>query len=323
MKKLIIIASLLMMILAGCSLPGNNTTKVLAPEEAKVKIEEFINLNLMQGDTKATIKEIVEEGDLYKITVSVGAQEITSYASLDGKRFFPQVMDIEEVKDAVNSDNNAANNNAAPASSPNVPKTEKPNVELFVMSHCPYGTQIEKGILPVLETLGDKIDFELKFCDYAMHDKIELDEQLNQYCIQKNENEKFLPYLTCFLEAGNTSDCLDKNGINKSKLSSCVKDTDNTFNVTKNYNDKSTWKGRYPGFGVYQADNTKYGVGGSPALIINGKTVGSARSADALLTSICAGFENPPEQCATELSTASPSAGFGVGTAGGSGGTCN
>ena len=29
-------------------------------------------------------------------------------------------------------------------------KLEKPIVEAFVMSHCPFGTQIEKGMLPVV-----------------------------------------------------------------------------------------------------------------------------------------------------------------------------
>ncbi|MBU3941884.1 MAG: hypothetical protein KKF74_03150, partial [Nanoarchaeota archaeon] len=49
-----------------------------------------------------------------------------------------------------------------------MPKKDKPEVELFVMSHCPYGTQIEKGMLPVARLLGDKIDFNIRFCSYAM-----------------------------------------------------------------------------------------------------------------------------------------------------------
>ena len=40
-------------------------------------------------------------------------------------------------------------------------KRAVPEVELFIMSHCPYGTQTMKGIVPVVELLGDKIDFEL------------------------------------------------------------------------------------------------------------------------------------------------------------------
>ena len=54
------------------------------------------------------------------------------------------------------------------------------------MSHCPYGTQMEKALLPVIETLGaNNVNFELKFNTYAMHDKVELDEQLTQYCVKK------------------------------------------------------------------------------------------------------------------------------------------
>ncbi len=59
------------------------------------------------------------------------------------------------------------------------------------MAYCPYGTQEEKGILPVVNTLNNKIDFKVKFCDYAMHGKQEIDEQLNQYCIETEQADKF------------------------------------------------------------------------------------------------------------------------------------
>jgi len=61
-----------------------------------------------------------------------------------------------------------------------------PRVELFVMSHCPYGLQVEKAILPAVKLLGDRIKFNVRFCNYAMHGKAEIDEELLQYCIQKN-----------------------------------------------------------------------------------------------------------------------------------------
>ena len=71
-------------------------------------------------------------------------------------------------------------------------KKEVPVVEAFVMSHCPYGTQFEKGFVKVWDVLGKKADFEVKFCDYAMHGKKEIDEQLLQYCIQEDSKAKFL-----------------------------------------------------------------------------------------------------------------------------------
>ena len=48
------------------------------------------------------------------------------------------------------------------STSTTVPKSDKPLVELFVMAYCPYGTQAEKGLIPVIELLGDKIDASIK-----------------------------------------------------------------------------------------------------------------------------------------------------------------
>ena len=203
-------------------------------------------------------------------------------------------------------------------------KNDKPIVELFVMSHCPYGTQIEKGILPVLKTLGDKIDFELKFCDYAMHKEKELDEQLRQYCIQSEEPTKLIDYLQCFLEADKSDECLKKSNVNISKLNACVLTYDTMYKVTENFNDKNTWKGNFPTFNVNKIDVDKYSVGGSPTLVLNGTTAKSSRDAAGLLATICSGFNNPPEECSAELSSETPSPGFGFGTTtGGDSASCN
>ncbi|MBN2015036.1 MAG: hypothetical protein JW778_07645 [Candidatus Altiarchaeota archaeon] len=191
-------------------------------------------------------------------------------------------------------------------------KLEKPVVELFVMSHCPYGTQMEKGILPVVELLKDKIDFTVKFCSYAMHGKTELDEQLTQYCIQKDFNDKYLSYLRCFLEAGKSAECVESTGVDKAALASCISAADTAYKVTEKYNDKNTWlSGYYPLFPVYDDDNERYGITGSPGLVINGVVARANRDPASLLEAICLGFENPPEECSQTLSSTTPSAGFG------------
>jgi len=190
-----------------------------------------------------------------------------------------------------------------------------PEVEVFVMSHCPYGTQIEKGILPVIELLGDKVDFELKFCDYAMHGEKELDEQLIQHCIQKEQEDKLLPYLKCFLEAGDGTTCLTELEIDQPQLDACVAATDAEFKVTENFGDQATYKGRFPTFNVNKEGVDKYGVAGSPTLIINGVKASSGRDSASLLNAICYGFEEKPEECSQTLSSASPSPGFGFSAA--------
>ncbi|MEA1963084.1 MAG: thioredoxin domain-containing protein [Patescibacteria group bacterium] len=318
MKKIIVLSLILALFTTGCSLTGADSPKILAPEEAKATAVDFINNNLMQPGSEISVKEISEDNNLYKIILNMSSgQEITSYLSRDGKLFFPQVMNIEEVTKETEQNKNQEEANKAAANT-DVPKTKKAKVELFVMSHCPYGTQIVKGIIPTIEALGDDVDFELKFCDYAMHGKKELDEQLTQHCIQKNEPEKLFEYLKCFLsEADATEKCLDSVRINRSKLTSCVNSTDAQYKVTELYNDKNTWtSGRFPQYNVNKADANKYGVKGSPGLVVNGVKISSARDSDSLLKTICSGYENAPTGCGAELSSTSPSPGFGYSATG-------
>ena len=299
--------------------------KTLTPEAAKQKTETYINENLMPSGSKVKITSIQEyEGELYQMKIDLGnGQVIDSYVSKDGKTFFPQSMDITgaaKTDDTANSETDASTEKAA--SGEVTKKSDKPVVELFIMSYCPYGTQIEKGIVPVVEALGNKIDFELKFVNYAMHGEKELKENLTQYCIQKESPKKLTSYLNCFLKDGDSASCLTAN---KLDVDSCVKSADKEFKVTENFTSKTGWQGSYPPFDTDKADNEKYGVQGSPTLIINGQEVSSSRDPQSLLTTICTAFNDKPEACSTQLSTTAPAAGFGTAAASdnGSAAQCN
>lgn len=300
--------------------PGKKMV-ILDEAQAKTSAETFINGFLMQGGGKAKVTEITEEYGLYKLKVDITSSVVDSYLTKDGKLFFPQALDIAQVSGTASGTPAAAGNTPAAAPVASVTnKNNKPVVELFVMSHCPFGTQIEKGMLPVLATLGNKIDFKLKFCSYIMHGEKEINESLLQYCIQKEQPEKLSTYLGCFLlDETQSAACLDKAGINKAKVTACVASTDTQFKVTENYKNKVGYQGSYPGFDVHKADNTKYGVGGSPTLVINGQEVSSGRDSNSLLKSICSAFTTAPKECQMVLSSDSPAPGFGSGTAAASG----
>lgn len=65
-------------------------------------------------------------------------------------------------------------------SSKNVPvfaaeKSDKPQLDFYVMSFCPYGNQIEEVIAPVAKLFGDKAVFQPRY----IFDKID---NLNDYC---------------------------------------------------------------------------------------------------------------------------------------------
>ncbi|KKR48772.1 MAG: hypothetical protein UT86_C0003G0101 [Candidatus Magasanikbacteria bacterium GW2011_GWC2_40_17] len=281
-------------------------------QEVEAKSTEFVNTELLQGQGSATVKVTGKEGDLYKLEVNYNGQKIDSFVSKDGKRFFPQSFEILKVTTANKSDNQPE---AQPATDNISQKTDKPTVELFVMSHCPYGVQMEKGILPVVKTLGDKIDFKIKFVDYAMHGEKELKEQLSQYCIQKEQSTKLLAYLDVFLKEGDSETSLSQAGVDKNKLQGCIQKTDKEFKVLDNFNNKVGFKGNYAGFEIFKTENEKYGVQGSPTLVINGTQSQSGRDSNSLLKSICSSFTNQPKECSTVLSSEAPSPGFGGGTA--------
>lgn len=290
-------------------------TKVLKQDEAKSRTENFVNNYLMQSGNKATVKDISEEYGLYKLKIDIVTDVVESYLSKDGKLFFPQALDIDKINNANSAAGaNTDNGNQAVKGAEVSQKSDKPSVKLFVMSYCPYGTQIEKGILPVIEALGNKINFELKFVDYAMHGEKELAENLTQYCIQKEQPEKLNTYLSCFLGDGDSAACLKSSGLNQTKIDSCITKADKEFKIMENYKNQTGYKGSYPGFDVDKSENTKYGVGGSPTLIINDQDISSNRDAASLLKTICSAFNNQPSECQTTLSSATPAPGFGFDT---------
>jgi hypothetical protein len=308
MVSTIVLAIALVVVLFMTS-RGGVTGNVISEDDASVKLLDFVNGQLA-GQGTATVVSTNKDGSLYEVVVDFQGEQIPVYITSDGKYIVPQPIPLDQ--DVLTQ---------TPPETPEVqeiPASVKPEVELFVMSHCPYGTQIEKGILPVVSALGDKIDFQIKFVDYAMHpSQGEVEEQLRQYCIQSEQNEKYLSYLQCFLGEGDSDVCLTEAKIDEKKLDACYKATDEQFDVIKNLEDKSGWvSGQFPQFNIHKAENGLYGVQGSPTLVINGVQAQSGRSPSALLATICSAFSEAPEECLTQLSSDSPSPGFGYGTSG-------
>ncbi len=299
-----IILAVLLAISVITLLTNSTPTTIVSSEEAGQNVLAFASA---QG-AEATIVNTSDSGSLYEIVLSIEGQNVPVYVTKDGKTLVPQPIPLE-IKETQTP------TQTTPTST-EIPKSNKPIVEAFIMSYCPYGTQIEKGLIPVVQALGDKIDFEIKFVYYAMHpSQGEVQEQLSQYCIQMEQKDKYLDYLTCFLEAGKSEECLNSANINKTKLEICTEKTDEEFNVLANLEDKSSWlSGRYPKFDIHKTENEKYQIGGSPTLIINGVKAEAGRDSISLLNAICASFETTPVECNTQFEAVSPTPGFGWST---------
>ncbi len=298
----VILLALIIGLVVGIYLP-NKKDKLSID---KTKVEDIINENLVRSKDRATVVGISSIGGVSKVDLNFNGKEDSLFVTNDGNLYLQKIMDLSEVKkaeDEAKSENIVKN------------KSDKPKVELFVMSYCPYGTQMEKGYLPVIKALGDKIDSKIKFVNYVMHGEKEAKENVLQYCIQKDEPEVFSSYLKCFLGKGegSTDSCLSENGLSMNKLNSCINDTMKDFNVEKDLSNKNDYlNGKYPRFGINNDENIKYGVKGSPTLVINGQEIkGAARNSSSILKTICSAFKVQPEECNTVLSSETQAPGFG------------
>ncbi len=252
-----------------------------------------------QGVQYSLEKASVER--VYRLDINAGGQKGEVYVTTDGKYILQKVAEIPETvqEDA------------------GIPKTDVPTVELFVMSYCPFGLQMEKAMLPVIDLLGDSINFSVHYVIYdrgqecmevngtrycSLHGNYELEEDIRQYCVGKIYGQDVLhKYLrdfafNCSYENQTCWESVAANlSLDRSAIESCVQEESQT--------------GEFLSSEV--SLNQKYGVTGSPTLVINGKVVRASRSPEAVKSLICSAFTNPPEECSQTLSAEQTSPGFG------------
>lgn len=301
---------------SGVSPTGYSTLSPLQASEKAIKwIESYFKATGVDANiTLLNASEI--EGGLYQFTVkissSMGENTYTYFVSRDGKYFIPHAISTENLLKA-EEENNLEKD---------IEKREKPEANLFIMSHCPFGVQFLKAYVQVMEVFKDKASLNINFVNYIMHGKKELDDNLVIYCIQKEQRDKLTKFIRCFVESGNSTKCISDVNIDKNKLNSCIAATDEKFNITKLYNNQSTWlNGRYPRFPIDDELVKKYNVRGSPTFVVNGREVRVTRSANAIKEVICSSFTNPPQECNFTMSTIVESPGFSpIGESSGSSG---
>ena len=289
------LATIVVGLLLIFSIVGTGSSVSVSEGVVKSNALDFLN-SKVEGEV--VLDSISNEGSYYELMITYDGNQIPVQVTLDGNYLMTGLVPIGEGVAAPSQP-------SAPSQPPppqDIPKSDKPVVELFVMTHCPFGTQAEKGYIPTILALGDKIDASVRFVHYFMHKNPgeEPDETPVQICIREEQSEKFNTYLKEFLVAGDSSVALEKAGVDETTLNDCIEN-------------------RYDDY--YAADSSlseSYGVGGSPTLVINGAIVQSGRSSDAYLQTICSAFNNAPAECETlELDSTSPSPGFGYGTTSG------
>ena len=281
---------------------GGTDKNTVAKDKIGQQTIDFIQKNLASKDTKFELKGVDENNGLYEIKFKVMNQEDTAYVTKNGKYLFFQPIDM------------------MPPAPKEITKSDKPNVDLYVMAFCPYGNQAEDTMSPVEQLLKSKANFNLHYIIYSnyssgypqycidkenkycsMHGIQEVHQDIRELCVTKYQPDK----LWDFIEAVNkqaTPENVDSKweniaqglGIDVAKIKTCQADEGNALldkEITlteQNYPVQDPSKHK-------NAETSK--IAGSPTLLINGMMFDGGRSTADYQKAICSAFNNAPEEC--------------------------
>ncbi len=181
-------------------------------------------------------------------------------------------------------------------------KSDKPKVQLFVMSYCPYGNLAEKALKDVVDLLSDKVDFEPVYIisgsngNYnSLHGQKELEQDVREKIIfNKYGAKKWMEYV---YDAD--TNCTLNN------IDTCWKEVATRAGV-----DATAVEAEYAANFNAIADGevaktSQNGVSASPTLLVNSKKYSGDFIPEAYKDWICSGFNTMPQECDTQLSTTS------------------
>ena len=261
------------------------------------KAVKYINDNQLASSTVSLVS-VSRESGLIKIKIKLGSTEFDSYISKDGKYLFPQALDISGADKA--SEGTGTSTTSA-ATCDELTKTDSPMLQVYVVSQCPYGLQMQRAMADAVARVPALANYiKARYIGAvsgntitSMHGEEEATENLRQICIRQEQPTKYWGYVACQIKAGDSKGCESSIGVDSSKLSACVADASR-------------------GVAYAQEDFTladTYGVSGSPTLILGDANIDESgfggRSSDAVKEIICCASSTKPSFCSQTLNTAS------------------
>ena len=192
----------------------------------------------------------------------------------------------------------------------------KPQIDFFVMSYCPYGNQAEEAVKPVYDLLKDKAIFNPRYVVYSnygdggptycldngnlcsMHGIQELNQDIREVCVNKYTGiAKWFEFALAMNKdctSANADTCWEavaqKLSLDVAKIKKCQADE---------------------GVALMKAEKElgdKLKVSGSPTTFIDGESYSGARTAEGIKQGLCAAFDTAPTECTTTLAGASTTA---------------
>ncbi len=270
----------------------------LSGREAAQRVIDYVNAI---PDISGTLNEVKETSGIYEVNINIkspeGENPVVLMVSKDGKILFPQSIDIDAAMEQLKAQQNTPQSEQ----SSEIPKSDRPTLDLFIFSFCPAGKAAETSLVPVGKLLSDKADINVKFFSH-MHGEYERRENIRQECIQKVEPDKFWEYAGEFLESANNgavkscgrdADCVD------TEAEKIMKSVNIDVDAVNNCIDTE-------GDSIYNAEvqeANSLGLRYSPSFLINGRYLPNlARTPDGIKAVLCDAFNTPPEECSQTLS---------------------
>jgi len=270
---------------------------VADPRACSEKVIAYINTNLTSPGQTATLVNITENNDVYTIWSRYQGRDLSIYASRDCTLLFPTAITMNTPV-------------ATPVPTQTPKKSVSPVVDLYVMSFCPYGTQAETVMRPVVDLLGTKADISVRYITTvggqtvdsvdSLHGPAEAYEDILQLCIMKSYPETFWNYLKDF-----NTQCYPV-WQNATRLDSCRKNVTATLGI--DLPKIEACANGAEGLTLVEldaAESDAIGASASPTLFINGVKYAGARTPEAYKQAICNSYDTAPVECTTMLSTTS------------------
>jgi glutaredoxin len=167
-------------------------------------------------------------------------------------------------------------------------------LEFYVMSQCPFGVKVEDAITPVLEKIGDYVDFHLDFIVTpqadgtfkSLHGQPEVDGNIVQLCARKLYPKKYLKFVGCQNKnyraiPGNWEGCSKELGFDEKAMAQC-KDGQEGKDLLKESAAKAKARA----------------ARGSPTIFMNDAKYSGGRKTNDFMRSICQAIKgDKPKAC--------------------------
>jgi len=161
---------------------------------------------------------------------------------------------------------------------------KKNDIQVFIMSDCPYGRQAIEALKPVVENFGDAITWDVHYIANeqdgkfsSLHGQYEVDEDIVQLCVKEYSPDELLDYLFCRSTNGikgiDWHTCVKDSGISSVAVKTIEKCVNGSKGMELLSND------------IMMAE--ALGVGGSPTWLANNRYLFGGIDSETVKTNLC------------------------------------